>query len=109
MSGFGARFPGGLRRGRGRRTSTPVPPEAQHYEQHQMVEIEVSGYTDADPLETEEFTGGAQWEDGIEESPTMEATIEHGYPLHAAEPAKGKGHEKLPTRLKGGAGLPTVS
>ena len=96
MSGFGARFPGGLRRGRGRardrdtpttadrqRTHTPVPPEAQHYEQYQMAEIEASGYTDADPLETEEFTGGAQWEEGIEEPPTMEATIAQGYPLHA--------------------------
>ena len=96
MSGFGARFPGGLRRGRGRRTSAHVPPEAQHYEQNQMADIEVSGYTDGDPLEGEEFTGGAQWEEGIEEPQMMEAPIDEEHPLQAAEPAKGKGKGETP-------------
>ena len=94
MSGFGQRFPGGLRRGRGRRTSTPVPPEAQHYELDQMANIEASGYTDGDPLEFEEFTGGSQWEEDIEEPQMMEALIGEQAPLQAAEPATGKGKGK---------------
>ena len=50
------------------RTSAPVPPEVQ---QDQMANVEASGYTGGDPLEFEEFTGGAQWEEDIEEPPDM--------------------------------------
>ena len=111
MSGFEARFPDGLRRGRSGRgqnrdrdaptaadrqcTAPAAPQEPQHHDQHQMAEVEAQGYTLPDPLEAEEFTGGAQWEEDIEEPPPMlGAQLD---PLHAhwagEQPAEPKAGE----------------
>ena len=95
MSGFGQRFPEGRRRGtgqnlqaqweadnpgHGRQTPQDAPAaEPQHVApaneeepQPVMEEVDASGYTLQDPLEADEPTGGAQFEEEIEEPPPIQ-------------------------------------